>query len=510
MKPANTDNIIIVGGGSAGWMVAATLIKNFPNKNISVLESADIPTVGVGESTLTEFNDWLRSLEINYIDFMRETDAAFKFGIGFTNFVDKDSETFYYTFGNPDLSDTLLGIKDWYLLKSTNNDLNNYDYVDYYYKQSYAIKHNRIPYEESKSLHPFKFLKDTAFQVDAVKFAKWLKEKYCIPKGVKHILGTIEKVQKSEEGIKKIFLNDGLQFEADLFVDCSGFKSILLGKEMCPDFIDTKEYLPNNKAWFGPIPYTDKEKEMELFTNCTGLSSGWVWNTPLWSRIGSGYVYCDEYIDDESALEEFKNHLDSNKMPVYDPQRSSKMNFKKINIKNGYYKEPWVKNVVAIGLAHGFLEPLESSGLFFIHQAATQLVKSLSRVKYTQWDISLFNSAVSKNYQEFSDFVSAHYFLSTRSDTPFWEYVTSNKQSEKTIDGIRSGFGQNLSQVYVNFGHIQLTKYHFDSLQKQYDIDLYKQISLYESTRRKKIEEAKKHILKSPTHYQYLKEYIYE
>ncbi|NBT11699.1 MAG: hypothetical protein EBT24_12110 [Betaproteobacteria bacterium] len=506
-----SDKIVIVGGGSSGWMTAATLVKCFPNKDITVVESNLIPTIGVGESTLLEFNDWLRYLDIDIKEFMVATEASFKFGIGFTNFVEEVDKTKYYIFGQPDLKDTWNGMNDWYLLKLKNINLENKDFVDYYYKHSYAasIGVNKIPYEKSEHLYPFEFLKDTAFQVNAIKFAEWLRENYCIPKGVKRIVSTVSSSIEKEEGIDYLILSDGFKLSADLFVDCSGFKSILLGKVMKPEFIHTKNLLPNNKAWFGPIKYTDKEKELELITNCTGLKNGWVWNTPLWSRIGSGYVYCDEYIDDDSALEEFKTHLNSKNMIVYNPNRTDDMEFKKIEIKNGYYKIPWIKNVVAIGLSHGFLEPMESTGLKFIHSAALALCKSLNTKKHTQFDIDIFNNEMTNSYESAFNFVSLHYSLSKRDDSPYWNYLTSQKQSKEIHQEVKESFGKNLSQIYVNWGYIARTNLHFQHIQKEYPYDIYQNIEIFEKIRRKKIQNAKQYIDSCPTHYQYLKEYIY-
>lgn len=505
-----SDRIVIVGGGSAGWMTAATLIKNYPNKQIFVVESDAIPTIGVGESTLLEFNDWLKNLEIDQDEFMRETEAAYKFGIGFTDFADLGGERLYYIFGAADTKDTMLGISDWYLLKAKNPDLPYSDFTDYYWTHSHSVKVNKIPYEDSSFLSPFKFKKDTAFQVNAIKLAEWLREKYCIPRGVKRIIGTVSSVKENEDGIECLLLSNGESIYADLFVDCSGFKSILLGKVMQPKFIHTKENLPNNKAWFGPIQYTDKEKELELYTNCTGLKNGWVWNTPLWSRIGSGYVYCDDYVDDDTALEEFKNHLDSKKMTVYDPHRSEKMDFKKIEIKNGYYETPWIKNVVAIGLSHGFLEPMESTGLMFIHLAASLLVRSLVRGRHTRWDIDRFNYTVDISYKSAFSFVSAHYALSLRDDSPYWRDLTSQAYDKSMHDDVKESFGANISQVYTGWGHLEKTKLSFQHMQRDIPQDIFKSIDMYENMRRRKIRNAIDFIEKSPTHYQYLKENIHE
>jgi len=504
----NSDNILIVGGGSAGWMTAAHLIKVFPKKNITVIESNLVSTIGVGESTLSDFKLWLDFLKINTKEFMVGCDATFKLGISFIDFFKLDSEPIHYMFGPPDLRNTKFGLKDWAILKLNNNDLPFTDYIDYYWKHSYAVKTNKIPYEKNDYLYPFNFKNDVGFQVNAIKFAEWLRENYCIPRGVKRIVDTVDYVIKNEKGLEYLILKSGNKISADLYIDCTGFRSILLGKEMKSDFVSTAETLPNNKAWFGPYQYSDKEKELELSTRCTALKNGWVWNTPLWSRVGSGYAYCDKYIDDDSALQEFKNHLDSKKMPHYNPNRSKEMEFKKIEIKNGYYKTPWIKNVVAVGLSQGFLEPLESTGLFILHKSVSDIADSLSRGSYTKWDSERFNRKNNIIYESMFRFVESHYSMSLRNDTEYWRDIV-NISNSNTLDFVSKGSRGVASQIYVGFGHIEngfneLYPLHSDkNIENVFDIEVNKRI------RREQIRLSNKFIDSCPSHYQYLKDNIH-
>lgn len=505
----NSNKIVIVGGGSAGWMTAATLIKFYPNKDIYVIESENIPTIGVGESTLTFFNEWIYLLGIDKKEFLRACDGSFKLGTSFDTFANLDKEILFYSFGGPDFNQCRNGFQDWHILKAKNNELKNSDFSRYYFKQNYCVDTNRIATEKNEFLEPYDFEKDTGFQIDAIKFAQWLKNSYCIPRGVKLIVADVEKIQENEYGIEYLGLSNNDKISADLFIDCTGFKSILLGQTMKPNFIHTKDSLPNNKAWFAPIQYTDKNIEMELSTRCIGLNNGWVWNTPLWSRIGSGYVYCDEYIDDDSALQEFKNYLDSDRMKIVNSNRSKEMNFRKINIKNGYYETPWVKNVVAVGLSHGFLEPMESTGLMFISSAALAIVGSLSRKKYTTWDSDKFNLIISNLYKEWFTFVSAHYALSLRDDTEYWKHITSINYSNKMHDDIQKSMNNNISQVYIAFGYQYQNIISFEHLRRDKDKNIMN-IEPFEKVRRYKIKKANEYIDSCPTHYEYLRDNIYE
>lgn len=449
-----TNKIVIVGGGSAGWMTASALIKAYPKKEICLIESKDIPIIGVGESTTFEINGFFNFLDLDYSSIMKYTNAAYKVAIGFTNFKTKDSPTFYYPFGHPNLDPeiTHYGLDDWHYKKAFYPETEDQDYVRYFFPQAKSMETNKIVIDDIKTMNPYKPHRDLALQMDATKLANWLADYYAIPRGVKRIFGTVKQIIPSNNGIHSLILEDNSVITSDLFIDCTGFNSILLGKFMQEKFISTAEFLPNNRAWTAHIPYTDKEKELETFTNCTAINNGWVWNIPLWNRIGSGYVYCNNFISDDDALEEYKQYLDSDKMVVHDQNRSKKLKFKKVIIHNGYYERSWVNNVVAIGLSAGFLEPLESTGLLLTHKACFTLIDALEREVITQYDIDNFNYIIKNRIEKMFDFVGMHYALSQRDDTPYWKNITSKKYPENyfknsvewqnnNVDTIKTGFG---------------------------------------------------------------------
>ena len=209
-------------------------------------------------------------------------------------------------------------------------------------------------------------------------------------------------------------------YKADLYFDCTGFKSILMNK-IGAKFKSYSDLLPNNKAWATRVPYKDKEKQLEPFTNCTAIENGWVWNIPSWERIGTGYVYSDKYVSDKKALKEFKNHLD-NKGHDY-----SKSTFKNIEMRVGRFDEIFYKNVCAIGLSAGFIEPLESNGLLSVHEFLINLLDVFERHDtITQYDRDCFNQKCGLFFDKFTDFVSEHYAFSQRKDTKYWQDI-SNK-----------------------------------------------------------------------------------
>ena len=401
--------ILIVGGGSAGWMTAATLESQFPNYKISLIESKNISTVGVGESTIGQITDWMRLLKIKDKDFLKHVDGSYKLSIKFTDFY-KKGEAFHYPFGKPAIEQTKNDANDWWFKKMLHPKTPYSDYADCLYPLQMAyVNHNKFDIKEVAR----------AYHFDATKFGLWLKNNYC--KKVKHILDDVVSIEQDENGITS--LNN--KYKADLYIDCTGFKSLLLDKTLKEPFESYSDMLPNDSAWATRIKYKDKEKELVPYTNCTAIENGWVWNIPLWSRIGTGYVYSSKFVDDETALKEFKKHLGQ-----------EDLEFKNIKMRVGIHNRLWVKNVVAIGLSSGFIEPLESNGLFSVHEFLICLLKNLQREKISQWDRDNFNYQCKHMFKNFAEFVGLHYALSHRNDTEYWKHC-GNKCWDETLINLK-------------------------------------------------------------------------
>jgi tryptophan halogenase len=424
-KLKKINKIVIVGGGSSGWMSAATMIKAFPKKEITVIESKDYPIIGVGESTVAHIKEWISFLNINEKDFMRETDATYKFSIKFTDFFEKDGGSFHYPFGQPFLENTMSGTNDWYIKKIIQPSTPSSDYAETFFPVLTLAEENKISWNENGSLSNFDFNKSVAYHFDAVKFGQWLKNKYCLPKGVKLIQDSVIKVNTDENGIESLVTSNGQVVVADLYIDCTGWNSVLINKALGEPFDDFSHILPNNRAWAARVPYTDIEKEMQPYTNCTAIQNGWVWNTPTWERLGTGYVYSDKYVSPEQALEEFKAYLISNKMKVHNPNRNvDSYQYRELKFRTGIHKRTFVKNVVAIGLAAGFIEPLESNGLLTTHEFLLALVDSLNKETIVEIDRQAYNKRIRRFFCEFVEFVGMHYAFSNRTDTEYWRDVT--------------------------------------------------------------------------------------
>ena len=398
-------HFVIVGGGSSGWIAATTLL-GAPHSKITLIESPKTPTIGVGESTIDGFIDWMNLVGIKPEDIMKDTDASFKLAIKFEDFAHKGHQSFY-PFGTSALDKKKY--ETWAKRKFIDPDRHK-SLEDTFFAAMALVREGKFRKDTEYYRH-----NGFALHFDAAKFGKWLWENYCKPRGVELIRQEVVNIDVNDDGINFLKLDNGDVIKGDMYIDCTGFKSLLLEGALKVPFKDYSNVIPNNMAWSTHLPYIDKEKELVGYTNCTAINNGWVWNIPLWSRIGSGYVYSNKFITDDQALDEFKEYIRKNGR---DPET---LQYKKIPIKNGIHEKIWHKNVVAIGLAAGFIEPLESTGLWFTHEFAYMFLRLLYRgLPIGQFDQDLFNKSCHSQWEETVEFVGMHYALSKRRDSEYW------------------------------------------------------------------------------------------
>ena len=393
------NKICIVGGGTAGWMTAATFSHLNPDKEITLIESPHVPTIGVGESTTQFISEWLRLLEIEDEDWMRECDATYKYSVRFENFSATEG-AFHFPFINI-IETPSNDISNWFIHK-TLTDCPADTFAKFYCPQYKSIVENRII---TTDVDFYRHKVDRGFHIDAAKFANWLRINKC--QKVDHIIKHVDK------GI----LNE----DYDLFVDCTGFKSLLSDAYDYENWDKFDKELPNDRAWTVRLPYTNKCEQQRVYTNCTGMDNGWVWNVPLRSRIGTGYNFSSKFVSDEDALEEFKKHLGYPKETLSD--------YRLIKFRTGLSDKPWRGKVLSIGLSGGFIEPLESNSLLSVHNWLIEASKVLTLPVIRKADINFFNTYVREHFIGFKDFVALHYHLSTREDTPYWKYLTQEYES---------------------------------------------------------------------------------
>jgi tryptophan halogenase len=509
------NKIVIVGGGSSGWMTAAALCKSFPDLDITLIESKDIKTIGVGESTVAEFNSYLDLLELEDKDWMKDCDATYKVSIAFTDFREKNTK-FQYPFGLSAAPQISLGHDCWPAIRQLDPEACPLEkFAEFYNANTYLADENKIIDNIDQSIPNFKFKYDTAYHFDSTKFGLYLRDNICKPAGVKHLLEEVSGVEKKENGdVKYIITESGQKLDADLFIDCSGFKSILLEKEMGGVFNSFNDTLLNDRALATKLDYDDKNVEMENVTNCTAIENGWVWNIPLWSRIGSGYVYSSKFADRDQAEREFRSHLESKGKQI--PEDAEILD---IHIKHGVMDRAWIGNVLGIGLSYGFVEPLESTGLLTTHENIYRLVRMLERRNrvVNSIDRTALNVYLSGLLGGVKSFLEMHYGLSMRDDTEYWRYVTDIDYGQTTdvdqiLDNViaTSNFnGMKGGLIYIAAGMGYLPTYRFGdgygyinnddaealrNVYREYDIFSY-------STR--------EYIKTLPSHYEYLRDNIY-
>ncbi len=429
------ESVCIVGGGSSGWMTAAMLSHCFPDMEIALIESPDVKPVGVGESTLGHFNRFLIRLGLHNKDaeWMPYCNATYKTSIAFKNFREGKGERFHYPFGNFNINDTYC-----------DNPIRFYElalkYPDLYPPEEFARFSNKSTWLAEKTKYADSIpgtdwnpMLDVSYHFDAELFGQYLRDHHCIPNGVVHIKANIENVIKKPDGyIESIMTTEGGVITTDLYIDCTGFKSLLLEQHMGSEFVPFKHKLFNDTALATKIEYRDIENEMEPYTDCVAMDYGWVWNIPLWNRIGTGYVYSSDYINECEAEVEFRKYLSAR----FCQKCAENAEMKKINIKHGKHKEAWVKNVVGIGLSYGFVEPLESTGLMTTHENVLYLVDVLERRNNitTQFDRDSFNRQCNNMIEAMANFVSLHYTLSSREDNQYWRDVTESISYGKMVD----------------------------------------------------------------------------
>ena len=412
-------SICILGGGSSGWMTAAAFAKVFPQYKVRLIEDPTQKPLSVGESTLGHFNRYLQMLGVKDSDWMKECNATYKLSIQFTNWAGK-GEIFQYPFGDFDYTNG--DFLTWYYLHYTWPQLfPDTSYCEFYNPVSYLASTNKIV-DNNDYVRNFKRHWDTSYHFDATKFGGWLRDNIC--QTVEHTKAKIVSTFYDDKcNVKGVVDEYGNDYKADYFIDCTGFGSLLLEKSMDQSFIEFPN-LPNDSAVVTHVPYIDKQTEMKNQTDGYAMDNGWCWTIPLWENIGKGYVYSSKFIDKFKAEEDFRKHLDLNCFTSNEWDGK----VEHIKFKHGKRRLGWCQNVIGIGLSYGFLEPLESTGLFTTHENIQRLVEVFERRggHITQIDIDGYNHAVHYELEAMKEFVEMHYYLSPRTDTEYWRHY-SNK-----------------------------------------------------------------------------------
>jgi len=399
-------SIVIVGGGTAGWMAAAALSVMLKNQGLSItlIESEAIGTVGVGEATIPHIRNFNAKLGIDEDEFMSRTQATFKLGIEFRNW-GQLGDSYIHPFGAYGRSVERVGFHHHWLRLRRQGAASE---ISDYSLPVVAARKGRFarPDADPRSLlSTFSY----AFQFDAGLYAAFLRS-HSEARGVVRQEGRVVDVAVGENGhIERVRLDSGQTITGDLFIDCSGFRGLLIGEALGVGYHDWKRWLPCDRAVAVPC---DTVEPATPYTRATALESGWAWRIPLQHRVGNGYVYASDFISDQDAADRVVGQLEG--PPRQDPRH--------LRFTTGKRHRQWVGNCVSIGLSSGFLEPLESTSIHLIQVAITNLIELFPGREMDPTDADEFNRVMDMEYDRIRDFLVLHYKATQRDDTPFWDH----------------------------------------------------------------------------------------
>ncbi len=404
MKPLS--KIVIVGGGTSGWLAAAMLSHYLKRElcQIELVESDEIATIGVGESTVPPFVGLIQRLGIDEQAFMRATDATYKLGIQFVGWHQRQN-TYFHPFG---VIGRPIGHHDFYQcwLKAAANG-ESFRLQDFSPCNVMAEQGRFFPPNKARNT-PIGGA-NYALHVDATLVAQYLR-RYAEARGLTRTEGRVSEVRQRENGfIERVVLSDGREIEGDFFIDCTGFRGVLIGQTLGVDSTDWSEYLPCDRA---VAVKTEHRGPIAPYTRATAQPAGWSWRIPLQQRMGQGYVYSSRFCSDAAAKSTLIRTLDS---PLIEEPRV-------IPFTTGHRRQLWKGNCLALGLSSGFVEPLEATS---IHLIARGMDFFLRYFPDRNCDPSLareYNRRMISDYEEVRDFIVLHYCTSAREDSPFWDW----------------------------------------------------------------------------------------
>ncbi|AGH45499.1 tryptophan halogenase [Paraglaciecola psychrophila 170] len=402
------NKVVIAGGGTAGWMAAAAFAKLIgKNLEIVLVESDDIPTVGVGEATIPTLHIFHQLLGISEQEFMAATNATFKLGISFENWRDVKKD-YLHSFGFLGQGCWAAGFQHFWLKgreRGIASDIG--DYVP----EHLGAREGKFAVLAGQDLNH-------AYHLDAGLYAKFLR-KIAEKNHAKRVEGKIDKVNLNDKSgfIDSLTLASGQVVEGDLFIDCTGFKGLLIEEALHTGYDDWSHVLPcdsaiavQTKTVGRPVPYT----------RAIAHDAGWQWRIPLQNRTGNGFVFCSKYMSDDEAKKTLLANIEGERLN--EPRV--------IKFKTGQRRKHWVKNCVAMGLSSGFIEPLESTGIHLFQRAIVRLLLMFPSQGIKQSDIDEYNVQTKEEAEHIRDFIILHYNLTERKDTPFWRHCSSMEVPE--------------------------------------------------------------------------------
>jgi tryptophan halogenase len=469
--------VVVLGGGTSGWLSACYLQRvlalQVPDATVTLVESEDIGIIGVGEATLNDLKSTLRFLGIDEVPFMIKTHATFKNGIKFVNWRDDPAKAgrhhFYHPFEDVPTVDGMWLVDIWGCLREDPDFKLDYGYLT----GPSAILAERMRAPKSADSAPYQGLVNYAYHLDTVLFGRYLRE-IAIARGVERVVDTVVGVTGDERGfITALKTGAHGDIAGDLFIDCSGFSGLLINKHLGAEFRGFGDSLFNDRAVAMRVPYASAETPINPFTSATAMSSGWIWDIPLsdqattigsrqaWSddsehgRRGTGYVYSSQFVADDAAERELRAYIGAD---------ADRHNARLLKMRIGHNDKLWIKNCVAIGLAGGFIEPLESTGIGLISQGLHLLWSHFPTRDFAEPLAASYNAAMTRLYEHIRDFVVVHYCTSSRDDTEFWRANTHNPNIPVRVQSLLEEWRHRAPATFDNlsgFDFFHPTSFHY-------------------------------------------------
>ncbi len=410
-----TRRIVITGGGTAGWITAGLLAAGGRTANreldIVLIESPDIPTIGVGEGTWPSMRMTLQKIGVSEADLVRESEASFKQGTQFAGWSEQgERHQYYHPFSLP-AEYSSLNLAGYWLDHGAGTS-----FADFVTPQARVIAAGLAPKQVSTPEYAFNV--NYGYHFDAGKFAQLL-HRHCVAElGVRYVSGNVSHVESQPDGdIAALVLASGEKVQGDLFVDCTGQRALLIGRHFGVDVVSVKDYLFNDAAIAVQVPNAGPDEPIASVTRATAAGAGWIWDIALQTRRGIGHVYSTAHSDQAQAMDAITGYIGRTAPAA----RIEDLSFRTIPFEPGYRRRFWVNNCVAVGLSGGFIEPLEASALALIEQAASIISQQFPVNREIMSVVARrFNDKMHYHWERVIEFLKLHYVLSRRSDSDYW------------------------------------------------------------------------------------------
>lgn len=422
------NKIVIVGGGTAGWITAALLaaehvIADDPDAiTIDLIESPNVPTIGVGEGTWPTMRDTLKTIGIDEDTFLKECDASFKQGSTFVNWQTQVGDQYYHPFTLPEKFHQINLASHWLPYREQVCFSQAVSFQQAICEQGLAPKQITNP--------QYSFVANYGYHLDAGKFSNLLK-KHCIENlNVNFIAADVVRVTQHNNGdIKSVITSQAGEVAGDLFIDCTGAKGLLINETLNVPFVSQKQVLFNDRAIAAHVPYSAPDEPIQSTTLSTAQDNGWIWDIGLQSRRGIGYVYSSQYENDQNAEATLRQYIAQSSIGEHRQKMSQELDVRQLKFEPGHRATFWQNNCVAIGMSAGFIEPLEASAIALIELSAKYISAQLPRNKMTLGIVrNRFNEKFAERWQQIIEFLKLHYVLSKRTDSRYWLDNTNKEQ----------------------------------------------------------------------------------